>query len=238
MGAESFWEHYDEIFADKDYASEATVIVPLLGAAETLFDIGCGTGNHAQEFAKYGLRVTGIDHELAVILKAQEKEIPDAVFEQMDFPNASFLPARFSFDAAVSLFNVINYILVEEDLLYYFQRVHALLQPGSVFVFDCWNGEEVARNLPSAKAKNGLRSYMVSLDKEAKTVHMAIEGTINRTRIRYSYVHRLWTAVEILEAVKLAGFANCDVRRWMQPKEIVHFGDRKMMFTARKSCQL
>src|SRR5436190_22869654 len=66
MSQRQFYAYYDKLFAEKNYAHEAEIVAAVLkemlpsGCSE-IVDVGCGTGRHAIELARLGLRVQGID---------------------------------------------------------------------------------------------------------------------------------------------------------------------------------
>lgn len=54
--------YYDVFFhRDQDYAADARKIRRKFPDAKTVLEIGCGTGNHTVELAKFGFEVTSID---------------------------------------------------------------------------------------------------------------------------------------------------------------------------------
>jgi ubiquinone/menaquinone biosynthesis C-methylase UbiE len=67
-------EIYDEIYAFKDYAAEATKIRQLIArerpGAKTPFDVACGTGEHARLLSP-DFPVDGIDLEPTFVNIAQ-----------------------------------------------------------------------------------------------------------------------------------------------------------------------
>lgn len=105
--------------------------------ARSVLDLACGTGNVAQILAKEGLEVTGVDIAPEMIAAARQKSaeqnlrIPYYVQDaaELDLPNRPF-------DACVSLFDSLNYIVAPARLAAAIQRVALHLAPGGVFIFD------------------------------------------------------------------------------------------------------
>ena len=58
-------QYYDLLYSDKDYSAEVDYINSLIQAnnknVNTLLDMGCGTGKHAELFCNKGYIVHGID---------------------------------------------------------------------------------------------------------------------------------------------------------------------------------
>ena len=67
-------------------------------AGEYILDIGCGTGDLANEILKRGAKITGIDASEEMVKSANDK-YPDIEFCVMDANNLDF---RSSFDAVFS----------------------------------------------------------------------------------------------------------------------------------------
>ena len=65
-----------------------------------LLDVGCGPGRHAQEFARRGVEVHGIDISERFVELATAAAVPGATFERLDARALAFTD---EFDAAVSL---------------------------------------------------------------------------------------------------------------------------------------
>ena len=71
---EKYAEYYDLLYEDKDYPAESNFIHTLIqehfSTAESILDLGCGTGNHALALLNFGYRITGIDKSKLSIKKA------------------------------------------------------------------------------------------------------------------------------------------------------------------------
>jgi SAM-dependent methyltransferase len=99
----------------------------------TVLDLACGTGNVTLELERRGYRVTGVDNSEAMIRRAQAKAARHARFLLQDARSLS-LPEPF--DACVSLFDSLNYLLTPEELASAFAGVHQHLNARGLFVFD------------------------------------------------------------------------------------------------------
>ena len=80
-----------------------------LQAGQSVLDFGCGTGRHAIELAKSGLRVTGVDYAGNFVRKAQSKahrqNLTGIHFIEADCRDVEL---RERFDAAVCLYDVVG----------------------------------------------------------------------------------------------------------------------------------
>lgn len=151
----SYSSYYNLLYQDKDYILESNFVDQCIQrfnpGAETVIDLGCGTGNHANLLAQNGYQVLGVDRSEAMLAIAQNSEIPGRLrFLPGDIRN---LQLSESFDAAISLFHVMCYLYKNEDLQLAFQNVSRHLHKGGVFIFDCWYGPAVLTQRPSVRLK-------------------------------------------------------------------------------------
>jgi SAM-dependent methyltransferase len=97
-----------------------------------ILDVCCGNGVLARELALRGYKVTGVDAS-EEMLRYARANAPSAEFVRAD---AIGFAAPRQFDAAISTFDSLNYMLSEDDLLAVFRNVFAALVDGGRFVFD------------------------------------------------------------------------------------------------------
>jgi len=149
-------QYYDLLYRDKDYAAEAAYVDSLirhqLPHARTLLNMGCGTGRHDQEFARSGYQVTGIDLSAEMIAIANQRAANNSslTFLQADIRNAALGK---TFDVVVSLFHVMSYQVNNHDLAAAISTAANHLQPGGLFIFDCWYGPGVLTDPPVTRIK-------------------------------------------------------------------------------------
>lgn len=155
---DSYAAYYDLLYEDKDYVSEATYCRELFAEqgvhGGSILELGCGTGKHAEEFARNGFSVHGIDlSELMVELAEQRK--PADLADRLHFEVGDVRKARLGrpFDAVISLFHVASYQTSNQDLKAMFATAAEHLKPGAVFVFDFWYGPAVLTDRPEARTK-------------------------------------------------------------------------------------
>jgi SAM-dependent methyltransferase len=155
---DSYAAYYDLLYEDKDYVSEAAYCLALLaehGVDDgSILELGCGTGKHAEEFARRGFSVHGIDlSELMVELAEQRK--PTELADRLRFEVGDVRDARLGrqFDAVISLFHVASYQTSNQELKAMFSTAAEHLKPGGVFVFDFWYGPAVLTEQPEVRNK-------------------------------------------------------------------------------------
>ena len=68
-------EIYDVLYEDKDYANESRKIDAFIREYtnnKKVLNLGCGTGRHDRELAKYGYKIHGIDFSSDMIQYAKK----------------------------------------------------------------------------------------------------------------------------------------------------------------------
>jgi len=193
---EAYAAYYDLLYRDKDYALEAKYVHSLLTrygiGPGTLLELGSGTGKHAEQMARLGYQVHGIDSSAPMVERARSTAAanPEAnlKFEVADVRNVRLAT---QFDSVISLFHVASYQSTNQDLGAMFSTASAHLKPGGAFVFDFWYGPGVLTDRPSVRVKR-------LEDREVKITRIA-EPTIhpneNLVDVRYTvFVSRKATA--------------------------------------------
>lgn len=160
----AYSRYYDLFYGDKDYAGEAAFVDGVLRhhglTGMEILELGCGTGRHAAELVALGYRVHGIDVSetmledalsLAEHLQSTTQGLSNLlVVEQGDA--RSFRAGRV-FDAVMSLFHVMSYQTSNEDLSDAITTAAVHLDPGGLFLFDCWYGPAVLTQRPETREK-------------------------------------------------------------------------------------
>jgi ubiquinone/menaquinone biosynthesis C-methylase UbiE len=122
----------------------------------TILDLACGTGIPSLLLAKKGVRIIGVDNSLPMLEVFKEKVSKTSFDVQLvhsDIRNFS-LPEKT--DAAISLYDSINYLLSEDDLKSCFKCVFDSINPNGIFTFDMntvyclesfWSNRETPRQV-------------------------------------------------------------------------------------------
>jgi 2-polyprenyl-3-methyl-5-hydroxy-6-metoxy-1,4-benzoquinol methylase len=131
--------HYDLHGWDWYDGTNGTQLVTLLrerglDAGGRVLDAGCGTGTLALRFAREGFAVTGVDLSPRMIEHARSKEGASAVDWRV--ADLTALELGTSFDAIVSVADVLNHLPTLDDWEAAFRGVRAHLRPGGIFFAD------------------------------------------------------------------------------------------------------
>ena len=155
---DAYAAYYDLLYQDKNYHKEAKYILRLLednGISNgNILELGSGTGKHAEEFAKMGFCVHGIDLSPEMVQEANNRNNNNLegqlYFEVGDVRN---FEAGKKFDAVISLFHVISYQIKNEDILEMFKTAAKHLKTNGIFIFDFWYGPGVLTDPPEVRQK-------------------------------------------------------------------------------------
>lgn len=149
--------YYDLLYRDKDYASETDYVHNIIQSnnpgAQTILNLGCGSGRHDRCLADLGYRVSGVDLSEGM-LDAARKASSD--YESLRYVQGDIRTIRLdeTFDTVISLFHVMSYQVTNQDLMAAFTTAHAHLKPGGTFIFDCWYGPGVLTDPPTVRVKD------------------------------------------------------------------------------------
>ena len=155
---DSYAAYYDLLYADKNYASEVAYCLALLAEngvdGGSILDLGCGTGKHADQFARQGFSVHGVDFSELMIELAEQRK-PTELADRLRFEVGDVRTARLGrqFDAVISLFHVASYQTSNQDLKAMFSTAAEHLKLGGVFIFDFWYGPAVLTDQPEVRQK-------------------------------------------------------------------------------------
>lgn len=212
--------YYDLLYHDKNYEKEAEYIANLIKTvnpyAAQLVDLGSGTGNYSKALCKIGFKITGIERNEQMAAAANAKLIDG--FNSIVGDITKFeIPQKF--DAAISLFHVINYLTENKKILSCFTQVAKHLKPNSIFIFDVWYSPAVYSQLPQPRIKHVNNEYIdvtrfaqpiMDYEKNIIEVHyeMTIKNKFDGQEKILKEVHHLrhFSTPEIKLLAELSGF--------------------------------
>ena len=128
-----FAKFYDQVMGDRSPLVERVrgYVDRYLPAAESLLELGCGTGAVLAGLAP-GLRVAGVDRS-PEMLAAAARNATTASLVEADI-TAFSLGTRF--DVVICVFDTLNHLPAFDSWVKAFGRVHDHLAEGGLFVFD------------------------------------------------------------------------------------------------------
>jgi SAM-dependent methyltransferase len=238
---------YDLLYAGKDYAGEAAALGRLLRRrrprARTLLELGCGTGRHALELARLGLRVTGLDASAAMLARARRRAaasgLPRAampVFRAGDLRSAR-LGRRY--DAVAAFFHVFSYLRGRSELAAALAAARTHLRSGGILHFDVWHARDARERSSFRRAEAaGLRvtrRAAVRYDAARRSAVVTQSYNVRRggtvARFRETHLMRYWSRREVEDALSAAGFSPLAARDGATGGPLAR-GSRSATFTA------
>ncbi|WP_215548048.1 class I SAM-dependent DNA methyltransferase [Amycolatopsis sp. CA-230715] len=198
----------------KDYQAECDTVIDIVRSrnpsAQSLLDVGCGTGVHLAHFAADFGHVEGIDLSEDMLALAAAR-LPAVPLHRGDI--ADFTVDR-TFDVVTSLFTVVGYLSTVEQLNSALRCMARALAPGGVLLVEPWWFPETF--LPGFVSKN-----LVEIDGYtiARVSHSRLEGDFSVVDMHYlvaderggvrhfdeTHRLRLYTQEQYEEAFRLAG---------------------------------
>lgn len=158
---DAYASYYDLLYREKDYRAEAEYINSQIRhhapKATKILELGCGTGAHAEQLARMGYTVHGIDLSEAMLARAQARkdDLPPELAARLTFTQGDIRSIRTEeiYDAVISLFHVMSYQTENADLEAAFSAAATHLKSGGLFLFDFWYGPAVLTQKPAVRVK-------------------------------------------------------------------------------------
>lgn len=132
---------YNEIMKDVDYEDWADFVDEIIQEhrpeAVTLLELACGTGQIAmflEELECYKITATDLSEEMLEIgQRIADFRQMTITWKQQDFFDITL---EQQYDAVLALFDSVNYIRKDEQMLQFFENVAKVMHQDSVFIFD------------------------------------------------------------------------------------------------------
>lgn len=140
---------YYDIALNRDVSREVEFIHAVYrhfahSSLQSVLEIACGPGYHARAFARQGVHAVGLDLQPDMIAFAREKaeaEALDVTWLAADMRQFK-LPA--AVDVAISLFDALDALTDNRDLVQHLRCVAANLSPGGLYVVDLTHPRDVS----------------------------------------------------------------------------------------------
>ena len=214
---------FDNVFGD-DYlhfygpdltaernAREAEAIWQMLSlqAGQTVLDIGCGHGRIANQLARRGAHVTGIDANARLLDRARAEAAAAGVEGAYVQGDMRSLPWRDRFDAALIWYTTFGYFDEADNEHVLMQAADALRPRGRLRIEQINRAALLGQGLPRTFVTEGGDDFMidrVSYDLRTERTHTE-RITLRDGRVRRAvFSVRLYGCVEFTRLLKTAGF--------------------------------
>jgi SAM-dependent methyltransferase len=207
---------YDAIMQDVAYDDWIGFVVREARArgwsgAGRVLDMGCGTGNATAPWVARGLEVVGLDASSDMLAVARAK-LPEVQFIHGDLRDAR-VPG--TFDLAVAVFDTLNNLLDDGDLLRTACHVRTVLAPGGIWAFDVNTSVGLASLWEDDVAEGWADEvhYRWTHRWDPVTRRAIVEAWCASPFGTFTEVHqeRPYDADELREVLGTAGFVSVDV---------------------------
>lgn len=140
-GYSVFARYYDSLTANIDYYKRAEYFHDIISRFKTtegniLLDLACGTGSIAEEMAKIGYDVIGVDYSDEMLGIALDKKFESGLNIQYLCQDMRKLDLYGSMDVTVCALDSINHLGSLRDVKKVFQNVALFSEPDGLFIFD------------------------------------------------------------------------------------------------------
>lgn len=158
---DSYAHYYDLLYRDKNYVAEADYVANHIRrqnpTVKSILELGCGTGAHAEQLARAGYTVHGVDMSASMLACAETRKatLPPNVAARLSFSRGDVRTVRTgdTYEAVISLFHVMSYQISNADLEDAFETATVHLKPGGLFLFDFWYGPSVLTQKAEVRVK-------------------------------------------------------------------------------------
>jgi SAM-dependent methyltransferase len=242
---DSYAATYDTVYAEKNYAAECQAVQNLIakfgrGDIRKMLDLGCGTGRHAVIFASNGLDVTGVDQSEPMVVRARERPTQMKLGTNPEFLCGDIrnFSGRSPFDVAAMNFNVIGYMISNDDALGALGAARKNLRQNGLLIADFWYGPAVVTDPPGENTRE-FDSGDVRVVRSSSGLHLpdsqcceiavkvtrlqgdrVLDQTLETHRVRYFFPLELELMLRVsgFQLLALTGFpdinAPASARKW------------------------
>ena len=135
-----FADIYDVVMRDVDYIGWAEYIRRVAKkhrfSTEHILNLACGTGNLELQMAPQGFSMEGLDGSEAMLARAREKFAEKGIQTPLHHGDLCNFSLERTFPLILCLYDSLNYLCSEEEIVSCFMSVAAHLPPGGGFIFD------------------------------------------------------------------------------------------------------
>ena len=224
---------YDQMMDHVDYAAWSKYLVSIFQkhhlAVDSICEFACGTGSLAVELEKLGYRLWCSDNSPEMIHRALEK----STNRQIDFSVQDMLYAHWGrqFDAALCLYDSVNYLMDIKLFNTLFANVFGLLRQNGLFIFDICTEANSERNFRSLyeedlDAAYRRRSYYIRSKKiQVNEIELLVKGrSYNEIHYQKIYsIREIEQAIENSEFTLVDRFANMTLEAASERSDRIHF---------------
>lgn len=211
---EDYLYFYQDMLTPERLQSEVDFLIEKtqLNYPLKILDLACGHGRHANQLAKLGHQVTGVDLTPSFLDIAQKEAQEIGV--KVDYQKGDMRQIAFSeaFDRVYLLFTAFGYF-TEEENEQVLRNIYAALTPGGIFCFDTHNRDSFLTYLLPYFVIKKEANMMIDLNTfDTMTGRIHTKRTIlkekNTKTCEYSV--QFYNPTEIQKLLNKIGFSKCN----------------------------
>lgn len=217
---DSYWTTFESMLFHRkrmaDTAAQVDHIIKLLQIEPDakILDLACGIGRHSLEFARRGFPVTGVDRTKPYLDKAKKQAAAAGLSIEFINEDMRKFYREASFDVVINMFTSFGYFEQAEDDRQVVENVFRSLKSGGKFLVEMMGKELIARDFRE-RDWNEVNGVIILEDRKLLNNWEKIESrwTILKDdqQIEYTFVLRLYSAVELSMLLKQCGFSEVNV---------------------------
>lgn len=206
---------YGPLLTDERSDQDAQAVWTLAGleAGMTVLDAPCGHGRIANRLAVLGVAVTGLDITPAFLEQARA----DAAARRLEVTyvegDLRRMPFERQFQVVVSWFTSFGY-WDDDGCRTVLEGYARTLAPGGLLLLETQNRDRLLRHLLPSTVQQVGEDYMIDrhrFDPTANRIHTDRTFVVGGERRHTEYAIRLFTASELSDWLRQAGFSSVDV---------------------------
>jgi len=217
---DQFWEKMrGKLFGDEQWKTaekEVEQLISLLNlkTGDTLLDMCCGPGRHSLEFASRGFDVTGVDRTEHYLENARAKAKERNLEIELVHDDARIFERDKSFNAAVLMYTSLGYFENQDENLKVLCNICNSLNAGGKLVVDVMGKEIIARIFRERNWFEMSGIFFLEERKVSKNWSWMESRWImikDKERHEFTLSHWMYSASELSEMLKQAGFKSVDI---------------------------
>lgn len=214
---EAFWtDVYDFLFGQDKFERSEDELKDLLGligfSGQHILDLCCGPGRHSIALAKMGFDVTGVDRSPFHLSKANQISKNAGVTVTFIEEDMRSFSQPNSFDLVINMFTSFGYFDDQNDDIRVLQKIYDNLKIEGQLVIESMSKEILCRIYQATVSDLMEDGTLIVQRNEVYDDWGMVKNDWyvlkdNKYR-KYTFNHRLYTAVELKQIVESVGFKN------------------------------
>ncbi|MBX7257539.1 MAG: class I SAM-dependent methyltransferase [Candidatus Hydrogenedentes bacterium] len=147
-----------------------------LREADSLLDIGCGSGRHLIHLCDVCGHCSGLDYSPDLLAEAREQLGHNVLLVRADM---RAIPFDATFDVVVNFFTSFGYFFAEEDNLKVIRELVRVLKPGGRYFIDYMNAKHARSTLKPSSSRTS-EGYEI---RETRWIDLALRRVNKSTRV-------------------------------------------------------